>query len=71
MGGIGELFSPRTPKAPEPVKMPDPEDPAKLEAERRKRATATGSGRASTVLGESGAMEGGSGVYQKTLLGGG
>lgn len=73
MGGIGELFSPKKLRAPETVRMPDPEDPAALEAKRRKASTATGTGRASTVLGDvsgdAAGMAGGS-TYGGTLLGG-
>lgn len=45
------LFKAKTPKVEKPTRMPDPEDPALLEAKRRKRAEiAARGGRESTIL---------------------
>lgn len=45
------LFKTATPKLPDPVRMPDPQDPAVLEAKRRQMADMqTRGGRQSTIL---------------------
>jgi hypothetical protein len=61
MGGIAKMFSPKLPK-PEPVvRMPDPQDPAVLEAQRKKRRELLASGgRESTDL---------TGSYMNSTLG--
>jgi hypothetical protein len=51
MAPIGKLFAPKIPKPEPAVRMPDQQDPAAVEAKRRKRAElAQGEGRASTDL---------------------
>lgn len=51
MGAIKSLFAPKTPKPQPVVRMPDQQDPAAVEAKRRKRAELVqGEGRASTDL---------------------
>lgn len=51
MTGLKNLFSPQTPKLPDPIRMPDPLDPAILEAKRAKMAQMqTRGGRQSTIL---------------------
>lgn len=64
MSGLGALFSPPKPQVQATVRMPDQQDPAALEAARKKRADLmAGSGRASTDL------TGNGGAYSNTLLG--
>ena len=51
MSAIGKLFSPKMPAVQPAVRMPDAQDPAALEAQRKKRADlSAGQGRASTDL---------------------
>lgn len=55
MGGLKNLFNPQTPKLPDPIRMPDPMDPAVLEAKRQKMAQLqTRGGRQSTILTDTG-----------------
>lgn len=61
MGGMADMF--KKPKQPEPVKMPDPEDPTVLEAKRREQQKRMSAGRSSTD------MTSGGGTYSGTLLG--
>ena len=51
MGTIKSLFAPKIPKPEPAVRMPDQQDPAAVEAKRRKQAELSqGKGRASTDL---------------------
>lgn len=54
MAGLKAIFKkPKTPDIPEPVRMSDPQDPAVLEARRKKIAEMrTRGGRESTILSE-------------------
>lgn len=51
MAALKNMFSPKTPKVEAPSRMPDPEDPALLEARRRRQQEiAARGGRDSTIL---------------------
>lgn len=66
---MGFLF-PKKPKPEDPVRMPVPDDTASLAAaDRQKRAIATRSGRASTVLTRKTGGEAGTTSYGNSLLG--
>lgn len=70
---MGALFGSKNKMQPTPVaRMPDPEDPAVKDEERRKRlAIAARSGRASTILTPRRPTTGGAGTvpYANSLLG--
>ena len=63
---MGALFS--KPKVTPPARMPDPEDPRVLSAERRRRQAASGgSGRTSTIMSRGSSP--GTAAYGNSLLG--
>lgn len=52
---MGGLFSPKTPKLPDPTPVPDTEDPALVAARRRRlAASAASQGAGSTILSDGG-----------------
>lgn len=63
---MGALFG-QKPKKPEPVRMPDEEDPTNMAARRRQQAAvASRSGRTSTMLSQAGGQ---GGAYRNQTLG--
>ena len=54
MGGLASIFNPKMPKLEGAARMPDPEDPALIEARRKRLAQMSGrGGRSETILSES------------------
>lgn len=59
---MGNLFKPKVPEPKDPPRMPDEEDPAIIEARRRRaQEAASRGGRASTILTGTGTRLGGAG----------